>query len=115
MNSRTRVALAVLLALLQALVPLAHRPAGAAGPGWIELCTADGLRRIAADEAPSLPGHDSDHCVLCRVAEPMAGLSTPAWSPSSGLPAGTRGAPPALFAGRPPPHDAPARAPPAAA
>ncbi len=110
-----RVLLAALLALAQLLVPFFHRPAAAVAPGFVAVCTANGIRLLPAEGAPAAPLHDDDHCALCRVAGTMAG-APPALPSLDGRPAAAGGQQPAPapVAQRPLPHDAPARAPPAA-
>jgi hypothetical protein len=112
----TLAALTALLLLLQALAPLSHRAAWASGAGWIEVCGAEGLRRLPAGDAPAAPLHAEEHCPLCRVADPPAVAPAPLPVPVAAAPLRQ---PPRFtregIAGRPTPHDAPPRAPPAAA
>jgi hypothetical protein len=110
-----RVLLAGLLALAQLLVPFFHGPAAAVAPGFVEVCTVNGVRLLPAGDAPAAPLHDDDHCALCRVAGTMAG-APPALPSLAGSPAAAGGhqPAPARVAQRPLLHDAPARAPPAA-
>ena len=113
--SSFRVALAALLVLAQLLAPFAHRPAGAASAPWLDVCTSDGLRRLPTDGGPPPPGHEGDHCVLCRVAGSPAGappavfrfLPAPAIFVAAASPA-------VVTTGAPTRFDAPARAPPRA-
>lgn len=110
-----RLLLAAVLALAQLVAAQAHRPAFAAA-GWAEICTADGLRRVPAGDEPAPPQHGDDHCLLCRIAEPMAGAV--AFDRASAQPPPAEAATLAEAAPAPrrsTPHDAPARAPPARA
>jgi hypothetical protein len=114
-STGVRFALACLLVLAQLLVPFAHGLAGAAAPGWTEICASDGLRRVPTGDAPASQGHHEDHCALCRVAGSMPGLAAgfPAWvgaQPADENPALAG----ACYFGRPVKHDARARAPPPA-
>ncbi len=110
-----RALLAALLVVAQMLAPFAHSHGRAASPGWINVCTGDGVRRLPAGDAPSAPLHDDDHCALCRIANPMAGVA-PSIPAVVSLQAASADPVPATtgIAGGPPRHDAPARAPPAA-
>ena len=110
-----RVVLAALLVLVQLLAPFGHPPAGAATAPWLDVCTGDGLRRLPADDGPPPPGHEADHCVLCRVA------GSPVGAPSAivgFLPApvayAAAAVPAVIATGAPTRYDAPARAPPLA-
>lgn len=78
------VLLAVILGQLAALgSPLAraHTPAGA-----VEICGASGLRRLPAEPGQSVV-HGTDHCPLCRVAQPLAGPPAVLDAASLALPA----------------------------
>jgi hypothetical protein len=109
-----RVLLAGLLALAQLLVPFAHGPAVAVEPWLVAVCTSNGIRLLPAEDAPTAPLHDDDHCALCRITGTMAG-APPGLPSLARLPATGGGHQPAPgpVAQRPPLHDAPARAPPA--
>lgn len=110
---RIRTLFAGLLALAHLLAPFAHLPARAVAPGWTEICTAEGVRRIASDDDPAAPLHGDDHCALCRIASPMAGVAPAVPAPARPelirAPAAAAGAD---LVARPLPRAAPARAPP---
>jgi len=110
-----RVALACLLVLAQLLVPFAHGLAGAAAPGWTEICASDGLRRVPTGDPPTSQAHHEDHCALCRVGGSMPGLAAclPAWVGAQAADEDPVLAGACSF-GRPFRHDARARAPPLA-
>ena len=109
----SRALLAALLALAQALAPFAHRAAAASPAGWIEVCSANGARLLPAGDMPAPARHDGDHCVLCRPAEPMAGLPALPLAAAAEAPGATTVVPPApALVAAPTLHDAPARAPP---
>jgi hypothetical protein len=113
--SSFRAALAALLLLAQLIAPFAHRPAGASAAPWLDVCTSDGLRRVPTDDGPPPPSHETDHCVLCRVAGSPA-AAPPTVTEFLPAPVAFAAAAPVAFvvAGRPTLHDAPARAPPRA-
>lgn len=127
---RLRAAVWVALALTGALAllpTLAHARAFGAGSGthWVEVCTPQGLRWVAADagadagaESPAAPvsaaGH-LEHCPWCQPAQtdhalPPARGPLPAFVPAAdGTLATTR---PGLLPGAPPWQPAQPRAPP---
>jgi len=92
----TWIALVAMLGM--GLLPaVSHALAWAGGSGeWAEVCSADGLKRVAADGAPAGPGGlpaaaGTDHCPFCLPGTPAAGM------PPAPLQAGL--APAALVAG----------------
>jgi hypothetical protein len=94
----TWIALVAMLGM--SLMPaVSHALAWAGGSGdWAEVCSADGLKRVAADGAPAGPGGlpaaaGTGHCPFCLPGTPAAGM--PPAPLQSGL------APAALVAGSP--------------
>ncbi|MFG5410736.1 DUF2946 domain-containing protein [Piscinibacter sakaiensis] len=70
---------AALAILLASFAPsLSHALASASGANWIEICTTQGSKRIAAGEAGSerapAAAHVLDHCPYCSVHAPTLGL-----------------------------------------
>lgn len=96
---RCWVRLLALLMLAVALLPAASR-ALAAGEGWVELCTPQGMRWVSvqdkpSDEAPTAQAL-GEHCKLCQLQ--AQGLDLPPqpllWAPLPVL----AEAPPAFYA-----------------
>jgi hypothetical protein len=111
---RLRALFAVVLVLAQAIAVQGHRPAAAFASGFVAVCTADGLRRLPAGDDQA-PRHDGEHCALCRLAEPVAAAAPIVVAAPTPLPEPVAAPAAAFVAGRPVSHDAPPRAPPAAA
>jgi hypothetical protein len=71
--------IAVLAILLSSLAPsLSHALASGAGSNWVEICTTQGSKWIAAGEdgterAPA-SAHVLDHCPYCSLHAPTLGL-----------------------------------------
>lgn len=71
--------IAALAILLAALAPsLSHALASATGVEWIEICTAQGSKWVAAgeDSPERVPAsaHVLDHCPCCSIHAPDLGL-----------------------------------------
>lgn len=69
----------MLAILLASLAPtLSHALASGSGSNWIEVCTIQGSKWVAADEdgserAPA-SAHTFDHCPYCSLHAPTLGL-----------------------------------------
>jgi hypothetical protein len=91
-------ALTALLMLAAALLPAWHGllRAGSAAPAWVEVCTAEGSRWVAADgSAPAPAEHLTlEHCPLCLWQAHGIGLPPPPVSPIFISPAALRHAAP---------------------
>lgn len=71
--------IAVLAILLSALAPsLSQALAAGTGSNWVEVCTAQGSKWMAAGEAGTEPApasaHVLDHCPYCSLHAPALGL-----------------------------------------
>jgi hypothetical protein len=84
----TWLALVAVLAL--ALMPaVSHALAFARGDvtAWAEVCTTQGLQRVALDAqdgAPATTGQHLDHCPFCKLGSDDAGAPPPAASDLAG-------------------------------
>ena len=90
-GQRLLAALAVLVMSVTALAPALANALGRSSPVmWVELCSADGTRRIAVDAA-STPAdttqqsatHVSEHCPFCQIGHAEAALPA---APAPALP-----------------------------
>ena len=96
----TWIALVAMLGL-GVLPAVSHALARAGGSGdWAEVCSADGLKRVAVEGAPVEPGGlpaaaGIDHCPFCAPGTPAAGLP-PAPLQAWLAPAAVVAAPPAV-------------------
>lgn len=78
-NRRITAWLSCLVLLFAALAPsVSHALQSSRGAGWVEVCTADGSRWVAAGAEDSNPlpaqAHGLEHCPFCSLHAPTPGL-----------------------------------------